>query len=121
MYSVIVTTHFWASHQITLPDGSLEPVHSHNWSASAEIVSDRLDSIGMVIDFLVVKKQLDKIVANISGDRMLEKGLFLKNNTTAEVVTKYIYDELEKKIPTGRTLLSVSVSEAPGCIAKFSK
>ena len=121
MFTVSVETHFWASHRLTLPDGSKEPLHQHNWMATADVSSSKLDSMGLVMDFRRLKAMLDGIVAefdNISLDRI---DYFRQNNPSAETVAKYIYEKLELILPEAVKLEAVRVGETPGCWAKFGK
>ena len=37
------------------------------------------------------------------------------------MIAKYIYERLEKKMPEGVNLKSVTVTEEPGCSASFKK
>ena len=77
MFTVSVDTYFWASHRLTLPDGSKEPAHSHNWRVTANVSSDRLDGMGLVMDFGRLKAmmdevplQIDQIVTDIASGKM---------------------------------------------------
>ena len=45
------TRSFSAAHQLRLYDGSLEPLHGHNWQVKVTVVAAKLDSIGVVMDF----------------------------------------------------------------------
>ena len=121
MFTVSVETHFWASHRLTLPAGSKEPLHQHNWMVTADVSSSKLDSMGLVMDFRRLKAMLDSIVAefdNISLDRI---DYFRQNNPSAETVAKYIYEKLELILPEAVKLETVRVAETPGCWAKFGK
>ena len=121
MFTINVQTHFQASHQLALSDGSKEPEHSHNWVVTAGVSSDILNNIGMVMDFGQLKSAVEKIVSefnNISLDRI---DYFKRNNPSAENVAKYIYNKLEQKLPKGLKLRSIKVEEEPGCSAEFSK
>ena len=66
MYTISVETHFWASHQLALSDGSKESIHNHNWSVTAEVGSDKLNSMSVVMDFNRLRAMLDEIVAKRS-------------------------------------------------------
>ena len=121
MFTVSAETHFWASHQLTLPTGSKEPLHHHNWSVTADVGSDKLDSMGLVIDFHRLKAMLDGIVDEL-GNRSLNKiDYFRQNDSSAENMAKYIYEKLQVKLPKGVNLNYIGVAEEPGCSAKFSK
>lgn len=121
MFSVNIETHFGASHQLTLTDGSKEPLHHHNWVVTANISSDKLDSMGLVMDFCRLKAMVDKIIAELANVPLDSIDYFQRNNPSAENVAKYIFDKLEPKLPSGVKLQSIRVIEEPGCSAKFSK
>ena len=121
MFTVSVETHFWASHQLALPDGSKEPLHHHNWVVTANLSSDKLDSMGFVMDFYRLKAMVDKTIAEFDNVPLDSIDYFRRNNPSAENVAKYIFDKLEPKLPGGVELRSIRVVEEPGCSAKFSK
>jgi 6-pyruvoyltetrahydropterin/6-carboxytetrahydropterin synthase len=121
MFIVSVETNFGASHQLTLPDGSKEPLHHHNWAVTANISSDKLDSMGLVMDFHRLKAMVEKIVAEFDNVSLDSIDYFRRNNPSAENVAKYIFDKLEPILPVGVKLRSIKVIEEPGCSAKFSK
>ncbi len=121
MFTVSVETHFWASHQLTMPDGSKEPAHHHNWSVRAEVGAEKLNSSGFVIDFLKLRKMLDNIVAQFDNITLEKIGYFQQNNPSAENVAKYIYEKLESKLPNGLKVQSIRITEGPNYSAKLSK
>ena len=45
MYQIQIEKNFSASHAIALPDGSLEPLHGHNWPVVVTVQSQELDEI----------------------------------------------------------------------------
>lgn len=120
MFTVSVRTHFRASHQLVLPDGSRERAHNHNWSVTADVSSQMLDSKGVVIDFHQLKATVDNIVAGLDNMTLGNVEYFQCNNPSAENVAKYIYDKLEPRLPNGLKLQSIEVMEEPGCSAKFA-
>ena len=121
MFTVSVETHFWASHRLALPDGSKEPLHHHNWAVTANVNSDKLNSMGLIMDFGQLKAMLDKTIAEFDNIPLDTIDYFQQNNSSAENVAKYIYEKLRTKLPKSVKLRSVSVVEEPGCSAKFSK
>jgi len=121
MFTVSVETGFRASHQLTLPDGSKEPLHHHNWVVIAEVGSDKLDGMGLVMDFCRLKTAADKTVAEFDNIPLDSIDYFQRNNSSAENVARYIFDKLEPKLPGGVKLRSIRVIEEPGCSAKFGK
>ncbi len=121
MFTVSVETHFWASHQLTLPDGSKEPLHHHNWAVTADVGSNELNSTGLIMDFRQLKAMVDNIVAEFGNTRLDRIDYFQRNSSSAENVAKYIYEKLRTKLPKAITLNHIRVAEEPGCSAKFSK
>jgi len=104
MFTVSVETHFRASHQLTLPDGSKEQAHTHDWLITAEVCRDELDRRGLVMDFSRLKNDYFKV-----------------NNPSAENVSRYIYERLREGLPKGVKLRGIRVTEGPGCWAEFGK
>jgi 6-pyruvoyltetrahydropterin/6-carboxytetrahydropterin synthase len=121
MFTVSVETYFWASHQLTLPTGSKEPLHYHNWSVTADVSSDKLDRMGLVIDFHRLKAMLDNTVTELANSPLDKIDYFQQNGSSAENIAKYIYEKLQTKLPKGVNLNHISVTEEPGCSVKFSK
>ena len=120
MLTVSVETRFWASHQLTLPDGSKEPVHSHNWAVTAEVGRDIISNMGLVMDFRRLKALLDNIVAEFDNVSLDGIDYFGQNNSTAENVARYIYEKLQARLPKDVKLEVIRVTEEPGCSAKFA-
>jgi len=121
LFTVSVETHFWASHQLTLPDGSKEPLHRHNWLVTADVSSDRLNDMGLVMDFRWLKTMVDNIIAELGNTPLEKNDYFQQNNSSAETVAKYIYEKLEPKLPKDVELRSIGVAEKLGCSAKFTR
>jgi 6-pyruvoyltetrahydropterin/6-carboxytetrahydropterin synthase len=121
MFTISVETNFWASHQLVLLDGSKEPVHHHNWLVSADVSSDKLNSMAVVMSFQKLKAMVDNIVAEFDNTSLNEISYFRQNNPSAENVAGYIYEKLRNKLPKGVKLQSIRVVEEPGCEANFSE
>ncbi|MDD5327279.1 MAG: 6-carboxytetrahydropterin synthase [Phycisphaerae bacterium] len=121
MFTISIETHFRASHQLILPDGSKEHPHRHDWEVVAKVSSDKLDNTGCVMDFRRLRKSLDEIVAKFDNVQLDSIDYFQKNSQSAENTAKYIFDKLEPKLPQGVKLRSIKVIEEPGCSAKFGK
>jgi 6-pyruvoyltetrahydropterin/6-carboxytetrahydropterin synthase len=119
VFTITVTTHFWASHRVTLPDGSAEPPHSHNWSVSADVSSVQLDDNGMVMDFCLLKKLLDETIAPLTNRPIEQTDYFRKNGQSAEIIAKYIFEKLQPQLPAGLTLVQIQLTEQPRCSVKY--
>jgi 6-pyruvoyltetrahydropterin/6-carboxytetrahydropterin synthase len=120
MYTISVETRFTASHQLTLVDGSKEPLHRHSWAATADVSSASLNDLGLVMDFNRLKEMVDNIVADFDDSCLEDLDYFQKKNSSAENMAKYIYERLALKLPTSLNLDSITVVEQPNCSARFT-
>jgi len=121
MFTVSVETHFRASHQLTLPDGSKERLHAHDWLVIAEVCRDELDGMGLVMDFSRLRAMVDNIVDELGDSSLEENDYFRAKNPSAENVSRYVYEKLRAMLPNGVKLRSVRVMEEPGCRAEFGE
>ncbi|UCE99037.1 MAG: 6-carboxytetrahydropterin synthase [Planctomycetota bacterium] len=121
MFTISVETSFDASHQLALPDGSKEQLHEHTWAVTADVGSEKLDGMGLVMDFGHLTSAVDNIVSELDNTTLERIEYFRQHNSSAENVAKYIYDKLGPGLPREVRLLSISVVEEPGCSAKFGK
>ncbi|MHC4123819.1 MAG: 6-pyruvoyl trahydropterin synthase family protein [Planctomycetota bacterium] len=121
MFFVSVEAKFTASHYLVLPDGSKEAEHEHNWEVTAEVSSDKLDDIGIIIDFNKLKAMLNNVLATLNGKKLKEIKYFEETFQSAEKVAQYIYEKLDAELAGNVKLDSVKVFERPGFCAKFSR
>jgi 6-pyruvoyltetrahydropterin/6-carboxytetrahydropterin synthase len=119
MFIISVERHFRASHQLVLPGGSKEPVHEHDWVVTVDLSSEKLNNMGVVMDFQTLQVMIDKITAGFSNKALENIDYFQQNNPSAENVAKYIYEKLRIGLPDGIKLLNVRVVEEPGCSATY--
>ena len=119
MFIISVERHFLASHQLVLPDGSKEPVHEHDWVVTVDVGSEKLNNMGVVMDFKTLQAMIDKIIAGFSNMALERIDYFQQNNPSAENVAKYIYEELRMGLAEDIKLLNVRVVEEPGCSAAY--
>ncbi len=121
MYEINVESHFYASHELALPDGSNESVHFHNWSVTADICSENLNDIGIVMDFRKLKQLLENITSKLEKKSLNSLKYFKNNNPSAENVARFIFEKLEPKLPKNVKLACISVIEEPLCRAKYRR
>ena len=121
VFTISVEMSFRASHQLSLPDGSKEPTHSHVWSVIVEVSAAELDDTGVVMNFHKLRAELGDIIAPLDNSQLAAIEYFQRNNQSAENVAKYIYEKLRSELPEGVDIGSVKVGEEQGCWAKYAR
>ncbi|HEY1921364.1 MAG TPA: 6-carboxytetrahydropterin synthase [Tepidisphaeraceae bacterium] len=110
-FEITTTRAFSASHQLRLYDGSLEPLHGHNWIVKITVAVEKLDSIGVVMDFHELERAADLIVVPMHNRHLNELPAFKTLNPSAENVAIHVASKLV--LPSGIRLVSVEVWETP--------
>jgi 6-pyruvoyltetrahydropterin/6-carboxytetrahydropterin synthase len=122
MYEVIISQPFVAAHRLTLYDGSLEPLHGHNWKVEVRLAGEKLDQIEVLIDFLEVKKQVQEILKNIDYTYLNENNALAGRNPSAEVLASYIFKKVRAAIPHPvAQIKKVTVWETEDCAASYGE
>jgi 6-pyruvoyltetrahydropterin/6-carboxytetrahydropterin synthase len=110
MFECSVTTMFSAAHKIDGYDGDCANLHGHNWHVEALVQGDVLDDIGILVDFKIIKRGLKQVLKPLDHAYLND---VLSFSTTAENLSKYIYDELSALLDDEANLKSVSIYETP--------
>lgn len=108
-FEITTTRWFSAAHQLRLYDGSIEPLHGHNWRVKVTVASDELDSIGVVMDFHELERLIDAILAPLHNAHLNDTAQFASLNPSAENVALLIGRQL--RLPRTVRLFSVEVWE----------
>jgi 6-pyruvoyltetrahydropterin/6-carboxytetrahydropterin synthase len=116
----ISTTHrFSAAHQLRLYDGTMEPLHGHNWRVRVTVQSDKLDKIGVVMDFHELQRLVDDIIKPMHNRHLSDLPAFGQVNATAERVAVQVAREIVPKLKEPVRLVSVEVWETDDCRAVY--
>jgi 6-pyruvoyltetrahydropterin/6-carboxytetrahydropterin synthase len=117
-FDITVTREFAAAHQLRLYDGSLEPLHGHNWRVIVIVSTAKLDSIGTVMDFHELERLLDAIIQPMHNRHLNEVRPFSEQlNPSAENVALHIGQSIQ--LPGEVRLSSVQIWESSGCSAIY--
>jgi 6-pyruvoyltetrahydropterin/6-carboxytetrahydropterin synthase len=119
MYECRVQSGFSAAHQLRLIDGSLEPLHRHDWKVVAVFRGPVLDTVGLLIDFVAAERALNEVTTVLNDGNLNGCPMLRGANPSAEHVAGAIFAELRAKLGADAPLVAVYVEEAPGCIAGY--
>ena len=56
MYTLTTMVEFSSAHTLVGHSGPCKKMHGHNWKVEVEITGEKLDKIGMVVDFKEIRK-----------------------------------------------------------------
>ena len=116
-FEVSVQSSFSAAHRLKGYSGRCENMHGHNWKVGISVSSARLDKQGMVVDFTVLKKSLNGVLANLDHKVLSDIPYFKKFNPTSENIARYIFDRLCRRYK----YLKVTVWETDTSCATYSE
>lgn len=124
MFTITVTHEFCAAHTLSIA-GAQEPIHGHNFVTKATIAGDTLDGDGLLCDFHTVHAVLIEICDPFTNQNLNDTPPFDTLNPSAEHIAKHIADQLAARLddalaPSAR-VHSVSITEAPGCVATYTR
>ena len=117
MYEISLSSHFDSGHWLRGYEGKCARHHGHRFVYNITLCSSELDKLGMVVDFVDVKKAMKEIEEHLDHYMLNEREPFDKVNPTAENIAKYIYYEFLKTF--GKKIKLVEVWESPDAGAKY--
>ncbi len=97
MYELKVLTRFAAAHQLKEVTEKCENLHGHNWKVEFCVAGKGLTSGGVLVDFGIVKKQLNEIIDTLDHRFLNELPAFSGANPSSEQIAKYIAWEFERR------------------------
>ena len=122
LYELTVRSAFEAAHLIEGYKGKCSRLHGHNWNIEAVVRGAELDSLGMLVDFKILKAELNKVLDAFDHRFLNELETFARENPTAENLARKIFKKLAaSEIFSGTTkLYAVKVFETPGsCVTYY--
>jgi 6-pyruvoyltetrahydropterin/6-carboxytetrahydropterin synthase len=112
MFELMIELQFSAAHQLRGYRGKCEALHGHNWRVQVTVSSDKLNDIGIAIDFHDLKAISNEVILSLDHSFLNEVFPFTEINPSSENIAKWIFESIKKKIE-GETcnLSSVTVWE----------
>ncbi len=112
MYDLMIESQFSSAHQLRGYKGKCEQLHGHNWRVQVTVSSEKIDDIGIVIDFHELKKITGEVISSLDHSFLNEVFPFTEINPSSENIAKWIYDLIKKKLDQDQcNISSVTVWE----------
>ncbi|MFC1944350.1 6-carboxytetrahydropterin synthase QueD [Chloroflexota bacterium] len=112
MYRVSIRKHFDAAHALRGYRGKCENLHGHRYEVVVQVETDKLDDIGLALDFTELKGKLGEVLERFDHACLNEVPPFDEINPSTENIATTIYEELSgklEKVP----ITSIGVWESP--------
>jgi len=132
MFRVTREIHFCYGHRLLNYQGKCRNLHGHNGKAVITLEAEKLDGLGMVVDFSRVKEVVGKWIDNNLDHRMIlhkedpaldylqkqgEPIFVIDVNPTAENIARLIYDCAREQ---GFPVTEVRLWETESCYASYT-
>ena len=121
MFELTTIVDFEAAHRLPDYPGKCCRLHGHNWRVEVTVRGDRLDELGMLIDFRELKQEVNKVIDTLDHYYLNEIEPFRTVNPTAENIARYVYRELAAHLKSEREVKvrAVKVWESPNSAAVY--
>jgi 6-pyruvoyltetrahydropterin/6-carboxytetrahydropterin synthase len=116
MFELRVEHSFPAGHALRGYNGKCANIHGHNYRVQVAVAGERLNAIGLLMDFGDLKKALRTICEELDHQFLNELPAFAETNASAENIALYIHSRMKEALAeqmsaSGARLLEVSVQE----------
>jgi 6-pyruvoyltetrahydropterin/6-carboxytetrahydropterin synthase len=99
MHTIFKEFTFAAAHAIRGHTRGCQNLHGHNYRVRVHVAAERLDALGMVLDFADLKAIVQEVVGPFDHQVINEVPPFDQTNTTAELISRYVFEEVERRLP----------------------
>lgn len=94
MFEVTVEHTFAAGHSLREYKGKCENVHGHNYRVQVTVEGERLNGIGLLVDFVDVKRAVRQVSERLDHQFINDLEPFTTVNPSAENLALYFYEEV---------------------------
>jgi len=98
MYEIFIKDSFSAAHQIREYSGDCENLHGHNWNVKVYVKTEKLDNLGIGIDFRILKEKVKEVLRLVDHKDLSKVKPFDEQNPTSENIAKFLFEELSPGI-----------------------
>lgn len=123
MFILKLRSSFDAAHFLRGYEGKCKNVHGHRFEIEVVVKSEKLNEIGMVIDFGILKRIVKQVTSSYDHKLLNELQEFQKENPTAENLAQVIYRQIKYILINEKfsdvTLKEVTVWESPDASATY--
>jgi len=122
MYTLTVETKFSSAHQLREYKGKCENMHGHSWKVRVCIASEKLNEIGIAMDFTDLKRITGEVVGPLDHVCLNDLPQFTHINPSSENISHWVFDSVKKRLEGHPVILkSVTVWESETSSATYTE
>ncbi len=111
MFIINIKSNFSAAHNLVGYKGDCAKVHGHNWNVRLALKCNKIDELGMTIDFKILKKEFNNLLQEFDHENLNSLECFKGCNPTSEIIAQKIFQKAQLVFNNERT----SVCEIEVC------
>lgn len=117
----MIERNFSSAHQLRGYKGKCENLHGHNYKIEIYAKGEELNNIGLLIDFVDLKRAADEVVKYLDHRNINELPPFDEElNPSAENLAKFILEYIASRVDDDRVrIYKVRCFETPTSIATY--
>ncbi len=138
MISVTRKLHFDAAHRVLEHESKCKYLHGHRYVVEVTVTANKLDKLGRVVDFGVIKEKLGSwidnnwdhnVILNIADKELglyiekvtKQKVFYLEANPTAENIASFLFNKIIPDLFSDYNIkcTQVRVHETPNCFTDY--
>jgi 6-pyruvoyltetrahydropterin/6-carboxytetrahydropterin synthase len=121
MFEVTIEETFAAGHALRNYRGKCENVHGHNYRCQVTLEGAELDEIGLLVDFVELKRVVHGVLDRLDHQWLNEFPPFDVLNPSAENMARYIYQQVAEglKLRQGVRIALVKLWETDTAYATY--
>jgi 6-pyruvoyltetrahydropterin/6-carboxytetrahydropterin synthase len=98
MFEVSVEHTFASAHSLREYKGKCERMHGHNYKVQVTLEGEKLNAIGLLYDFVEVKRMVRDISERLDHYCLNDVAPFDQINPSAENIAKHFFDEVTQRM-----------------------
>ena len=111
MFELRVEHSFPAGHALRNYQGKCANVHGHNYRVQVAVRGNRLNDIGLLVDFGELKRTLRAIAEEMDHQFLNDLPAFAERNPSAENVALHVYEQMLARMGEELARAGVSITE----------
>jgi len=113
MFIINIKSNFSAAHNLVGYKGDCAKVHGHNWNVRLALRCNKIDEVGMTIDFKILKNDFNNILEEFDHENLNTLEFFDNCNPTSESIAQKLYEKAQLVFNRESTsVFEIEVSES---------